>query len=58
MNLRIRPRVNLGRHLEFNQVSETRLKPRKMVICFVLDMKNNTKISTLHDFSHKIDFYC
>ena len=25
---------------------------------FVLDMENNTQISTLHDFSHKIYFYC
>ena len=25
---------------------------------FVLDMKNNTLISTLHDYSHKVYFYC
>ena len=29
-----------------------------MVIFVVLDMKHNTQISTLHDFSHNIYFYC
>ena len=46
-----------GRHLGFCWELEIRLKLREMVI-FVLEMKNNLKISTLHDFSHKIDFYC
>ena len=36
---------NLSRHLEFYQELEIRLKPGEMVV-FVLDMKNNTKIST------------
>ena len=44
---------HLGRHLGFYQELEIRLKPREMVI-FVHYMKNNTYISTLHDFSHKI----
>ena len=32
---------HLGRHLEFYQELEIRLKPQEMVI-FLLDMKNNT----------------
>ena len=48
---------HLGPYLGFYQELEIRLKPREMVI-FVLDMKNNTYISTLHEFSHKIHFYC
>ena len=31
-----------GRHLGFYQELEIRIKPREMVIFFVLDMKNNT----------------
>ena len=50
--------INNGRHLGFYQELEIRKKPREMVIFFVLDTKNNTKISTLHHFSHKIYFYC
>ena len=34
-----------------------RLKPREMVF-FVLNMKDNTQTNALHDFSHKIYFYC
>ena len=44
---------HLGRHLGSYQELEIRLKPREMVI-FVLYMKNNTQMSTLYDFSHKI----
>ena len=43
-----------GNHLGFYQ----RLNPREMVTIFVLEMKNNTYVSTLHDFSHNIYFYC
>ena len=43
----------LSHQLGFYQELEIRLKPREMVI-FVLYMKNNTEISALHDFSHKI----
>ena len=54
--------TNNVRHLGFYQESEIRLKPREMIIFFVLYtwlyMKYNTCISTLHDFSHKIYFYC
>ena len=46
-----------GRHLGFYQELESRSKPREMMI-FVLEMKNNTEINTLHDFSHKVYFYC
>ena len=49
--------TNNGRHLGFYQELEIRLKPREMVI-FVLYTKINTEISTMHDFSHKIYFYC
>ena len=34
------------------EILEIWLKPREIVF-FVLYMKNNTKISTLYDFSHK-----
>ena len=44
-------------HLGFYQELEMRLKPGEMLI-FVLYMKNNTFLSTLHDFSAKIYFYC
>ena len=33
---------HLGRHLGFYQELEIRLKPREMVIFFVLGMKSNT----------------
>ena len=46
---------HLGRHLGFYQELEIRLKLREIV--FVLYMINY-KISTLHDFSHKVYFYC
>ena len=49
---------HLGRHLLFYKELEIRCKPREIYGSFVLYMKNNTKISTLHDFSHKIFFYC
>ena len=49
--------TNNGRHFGFRQGLEIRVKQREMVI-FLLDMKNNTWIGTLHDFSHKIYFYC
>ena len=49
--------TNNGRHLGSYQELENRLKPREMMI-FVLEMKNNTEINTLHDFSHKVYFYC
>ena len=39
---RIRNQVKTGRNGDF----------------FVLEMKNNTQISTLRDFSHKMYFYC
>ena len=48
---------HLGRHLRKYQEVEIRLKPREMLL-LVLYMKNNTKISTLHDFSLKVYFYC
>ena len=41
-------------HLGFYQ----RLNPREMVTIFVLEMKNNTYVSTLHEFSLNIYFYC
>ena len=51
--------TNNGRHLGFYQELEIRLKPREIVtVVSVLYMKNNTQISTLHDFSLKIYFYC
>ena len=51
--------TNNGRHLGFYQELEIRLKPREIhVVVFVLYMKNNTQISTLHDFSLNIYFYC
>ena len=46
-----------GRHLGFYQEVEIKLKSREMMIFFLLDMRNNTQISTLHGFSHKIYFY-
>ena len=49
--------TNNGHHLGFHQGFEIRVKQREMVI-FLLDMKNNTQISTLHDFHLKIYFYC
>ena len=50
--------TNNGRHLGFHQGSEIGIKQREMVI-FLLDIKNNTnKHFQLHDFSHKIYFYC
>ena len=49
--------TNNSRHLGLYQELEIRLKPREMVIFFVLYMKNNTQISTLHEFSHKIYLY-
>ena len=51
--------TNNGRNLGFYQELEIRLKPREIhVVVFVLYMKNNTQISTLHDFSLNIYFYC
>ena len=51
--------TNNGRHLGFYQELKIRLKPREIhVVVFVLYMKNNTQISTLHDFSLNIYFYC
>ena len=45
---------HLGTYLGFYQELEIRLKPREMVIFFIVGyMKNNTYINTLHDFSHK-----
>ena len=49
--------TNNGRYLVFYQELEIKLKPREMVV-FVIYMKNNTQVSTLHDFSLKIYFYC
>ena len=51
-------RPNNGHYLRFHQGLEIRAKQREMVIFFLLDMKNNTQISTLHDFHLKIYFYC
>ena len=34
--------TNNGRHLGFYQGLEIKLKPREMVIFFVLELKNNT----------------
>ena len=48
---------HLSRHLRFYQELEIRLKLREVVIFCVLH-ENNTRMSTLHDFSHKIYFYC
>ena len=48
--------TNNGRHLGFFQELEIRLKPQERVIFFVLYMKNNTKISTLHDFAKTFTF--
>ena len=51
--------TNNGRHLGFYQELEIRLKPREIhVVVFVLYIKNDTQISTLHDFSLNIYFYC
>ena len=49
--------TNNGRHLGFYQELEIRLKLREMAH-FVFDMNDNTYINSLHDFSHKIYFYC
>ena len=45
----------LGRYFGFYQELEIR---REKWWFFVMEMKNNTRISTLHDFSHMIYFYC
>ena len=50
---------HLGGDLGVYQELEIRLKPREMVIFWwfflVIFLKSNTYISTLHDFSHKIN---
>ena len=46
-----------GRHPGYYQELEIRLKPREILL-LELYMINNTQISTLHDFSLKIYFYC
>ena len=48
---------HLVHHLGFYQELEISLRLREIVIC-ALYMKNNTSIKPLHDFSHKIYFYC
>ena len=48
--------TNNGRHLGFFQQLEIRLKPQERVIFFVLYIKNNTKISTLHDLATRFTF--
>ena len=49
--------TNNGRHPGFYQELEIRLKPRE-ILRLELYMISNTLISTLHDFSLKIYFYC
>ena len=41
--------------LDFTKISKSAYNRKKMVI-FVLEMKNNTQTSTLHDITHKIYF--
>ena len=49
--------TNNGCHLGFYQELEIRWKLQEMVI-FVLNIKTNTKISSLHDFSKNFWLYC
>ena len=52
----------LWRHQQLSQSwilpkIQNQVKTARNRIFFVIEMKNNTQISTLHDFSHMIYFY-